>query len=111
MLPVQALIKQKMELLARQFKRTTNHPLNTDSNNLPSSSATSSSVNQTENGISREIQPQQTTDHPLNTDSNNLSWSSATSGSVNQTENGIARETPLQRRKDHPLNTDSNNLS
>ena len=36
-LPVQALIKQKMELPTRQLERT----LNTDSENLPSSSATS----------------------------------------------------------------------
>ena len=39
-----------------QLQRTTDHPLNTDSNNLPSSSATSASVNQTENGIARETQ-------------------------------------------------------
>ena len=84
--------------------------LNTDSNNLSWSSATSESVNQIENGISRETQLQQTTDHPLNIDSNNLPSSRATSGSVNQIENGISRETQLQRTTDHPLNTDSNNL-
>ena len=41
-----------------------------DSNNLPSSTATSASVNQTENEISRDTKLQRTTDHPLNTDSN-----------------------------------------
>ena len=70
-----------------KFQRTTDHPLNTDSDNLSSTSATSASVNQTENGISRETQLQRTTDHPLNTDSDNLTSSSATSASVNQTEN------------------------
>ena len=49
-----------------------------DSNNLPSSSATSASVNQTKNGFFCDTQLQRTTDHPLNTDSNNLSSSSAT---------------------------------
>ena len=79
-----------------------------DSNNLPSSTATSASVNQTENGISRDTKLQRTTDHPLNTDSNHLPSSSATSASVNQTENEISRGTKLQRTTDHPLNTDSN---
>ena len=81
-----------------------------DSNNLPSSTATSASVNQTENGISRDTKLQRTTDPPLNTDSNILPSIIATSAGVNQTENGIFCETQLERTTNHPLNTYSNIL-
>ena len=99
----------------RASQRTTDHTLNSDdSNNVPSSIATSASVvvDQTENEIARETQLQRTTDHTLNSsDSNYVPSSIATSASVvvDQTENEIARETQLQRTTDHTLNSDDSN--
>ena len=84
-----ASVDQTEKGIARQkrLQQTTDHTLSPDSNNLPSSIATSARVDQTENGIVRETQLQRTTDHTLNTDSNNFPSSIATSASIGQTEN------------------------